>query len=64
MLPSAIGADSVHRVGGIGDDGTGQVTQGALFYDFNLEAFVPEDHLLRSINRFVDLSGVRVHSVE
>jgi transposase len=41
--------------------GPRQVAQGALFYDFNLEALVPEDHLLRSIDRFVDLSGVRAH---
>jgi len=41
--------------------GPRQVAQGALFYDFNLEALVPEDHLLRSIDRFVDLSDVRAH---
>lgn len=35
--------------------------QGALFYDFNLEALVPQGHLLRSVDRFVDLSGVRAH---
>jgi len=32
------------------------VTQEALFYSFNLERHVPADHLLRSIDRFVDLS--------
>jgi transposase len=37
------------------------VVQGALFYEFNLERHVPADHLLRSIDRFVDLSGIRVH---
>jgi transposase len=41
--------------------GPRQVAQGALFYEFNLDAVVPEDHLLRSIDRFVDLSGVRAH---
>ena len=41
--------------------GPRQVAQGSLFYEFNLEALVPEDHLLRSIDRFIDLSGVRAH---
>ena len=41
--------------------GPRQVAQGALFYEFNLDAIVPEDHLLRSIDRFVDLAGVRAH---
>ena len=35
--------------------------QGALFYEFSLEHHVPSDHLLRSIDRFVDLSGIRAH---
>jgi transposase len=35
--------------------------QEALFYEFNLEQHVPADHLLRSIDRFVDLSDIRVH---
>ena len=35
--------------------------QGALFYEFDLEALMPQDHLLRSIDRFVDLGGVRAH---
>ena len=39
--------------------GPRQVEQGALFYEFSLDAHVPEDHLLRSIDRFVDLSAVR-----
>ena len=30
------------------------VMQEALFYEFNLEQHVPSDHLLRSIDRFVD----------
>ena len=33
--------------------------QEALFYGFSLERHVPADHLLRSIDRFVDLSGLR-----
>ena len=39
--------------------GPRQEAQGALFYDFSLEDHVPRDHLLRSIDRFVDLSGIR-----
>ena len=31
------------------------VAQEALFYEFSLERHVPADHLLRSIDRFVDL---------
>jgi len=37
------------------------VAQEALFYEFSLERHVPVDHLLRSIDRFVDLSGIREH---
>jgi transposase len=37
------------------------VAQEALFYSFNLERQVPADHLLRSIDWFVDLSGIREH---
>jgi hypothetical protein len=33
-----------------------QVEQAALFYEFSLERHIPADHLLRSIDRFVDLS--------
>ena len=33
--------------------------QAALFYEFSLERHVPADHLLRSIDRFVDLGGLR-----
>ena len=35
--------------------------QEARFYEFNLERHVPSDHLLRSIDRFVDLSAIRAH---
>ena len=41
--------------------GERQVAQEALFYSFNLVRHVPADHLLRSIDRFVDLSGIREH---
>lgn len=34
-------------------------TQEALFYEFSLEEHVPEDHLLRQIDRFVDLAPLR-----
>ena len=37
------------------------VLQRALFYGFRIEDHVPADHLLRSIDRFVDLSGIREH---
>lgn len=35
--------------------------QEALFYEFSLERHVPASHLVRGIDRFVDLSGIRVH---
>ena len=41
--------------------GERRVDQGALFYEFCLEDHVPRDHLLRSIDRFVDLDGIRTH---
>ncbi len=41
--------------------GPKQEAQGALFYEFSIEGHVPQDHLLRSIDRFVDLSGIRHH---
>ena len=37
------------------------VMQEALFYGFSLDQHVPADHLLRSLDRFVDLSGIREH---
>src|SRR6266567_2028215 len=43
--------------------GERQVAQAALFYDFSLEDHVPADHLLRSIDRFVDLGSARAHLV-
>ncbi len=36
-----------------------QVEQAALFYAFSLERHVPVDHLLRSIDRFVELGELR-----
>ena len=39
--------------------GERQVQQDALFYEFSLERHVPERHLLRSIDRFVELDGLR-----
>ena len=37
------------------------VAQEQLFYEFSLERHMPTDHLLRSIDRFVDLSSLREH---
>jgi transposase len=37
------------------------VMQEALFYSFSLGRHVPDDHLLRRIDRFADLSGLREH---
>ena len=39
--------------------GKRMAAQEALFYGFSLERHVPAGHLLRSIDRFVDLSGLR-----
>lgn len=39
--------------------GERQRPQGSLFYEFRLEDHVPDDHLIRAIDRFVDLSGIR-----
>ena len=41
--------------------GARRVVQGTLFYEFSLEEHVPADHLLRSIDRFIDLDGMRSH---
>src|SRR6516162_9620955 len=37
------------------------VRQEALFIGFSLEDHVPADHLLRAIDRFVELSSLRRH---
>ncbi|NKJ00433.1 transposase [Novosphingobium sp. SG707] len=39
--------------------GARTVMQEALFYSFSLEDHVPQSHLLRAADRFVDLSGIR-----
>ena len=39
--------------------GERRVMQEALFYGFSIERHVPHDHLLRKIDRFVDLSELR-----
>lgn len=41
--------------------GPRQEAQGALFYEFSIEDHVPQDHILRGIDRFVELSGIRGH---
>jgi len=41
--------------------GERMVMQEALFYGFSLQGHVQDDHLLRSIDRFVDLSSNRGH---
>jgi transposase len=38
------------------DDG-----QGEFLYNFNLDDFVPQDHLLRQIDRFLDFGELRAH---
>lgn len=39
--------------------GPRQEAQAALFYEFDLDGHVPSDHILRQIDRFVDLSDIR-----
>ena len=41
--------------------GDRQSVQETFFYEFSLERHVPEGHLLRAIDRFVDLSDLRRH---
>ena len=36
-----------------------RVEQAALFYEFSLERHIPDDHLLRSIDRFVEFGELR-----
>ena len=38
--------------------------QDRLFYSFNLEEHIPQDHLLRGIDRFLDLRDLREHLVD
>ncbi len=35
--------------------------QNALFYDFCLEKHIPQDHLLRQIDQFLDFDDIRQH---
>lgn len=35
--------------------------QNRLFYSFNLEDYVPANHLLRGIDHFLDLADLRVY---
>ena len=42
--------------------GERRVMQEALFYGFSLERHVPDNHMLRKIDRFVDLSDLRVRA--
>jgi len=44
--------------------GPKQEAQAALFYEFSLEEHVPQDHLLRWIDRFVDLDDIRQYLAE
>jgi transposase len=36
-------------------------SQDRLFYSFNLDDHVPADHLLRGIDRFLDLTDLRAY---
>ncbi len=44
--------------------GPKQEAQAALFYEYSLEDHVPQDHLLRSIARFIDLDDIRQYLAE
>ncbi len=63
LLIWGAGADSIipDDAGGSAMLGPKQEAQGALFYEFSIEDHVPQDHLLRSIDRFVDLPDIRQH---
>ena len=41
--------------------GSNDNLQDQFFYSFNLDELVPQDHLLRSIDRYLDLSDLRQH---
>jgi transposase len=41
--------------------GERRTVQEELFYGFSLERHVPDNHMLRKVDRFVDLSDVRAH---
>jgi hypothetical protein len=63
VLKPTVIADSFRPVGREIESmmGLRQVNQAPLFYEFSLERHVPATHLLRAIDRFVDLSDVRSH---
>jgi transposase len=44
--------------------GPKQEAQAALFYELSLERHAPQDHLLRSSDRFVDLDDIRQYLAE
>lgn len=44
--------------------GPKQEAQGVLFYELSIGEHVPQDHLLRSIDRFVDLTEMRAYLAE
>ena len=44
--------------------GPKQEARGALFYGVSIDNHVPQDHMLRSIDRFVDLSDIRQYFAE
>jgi len=39
--------------------GSRQVAQGSLFYGFSIDDHVPQDHLVRRLDRYLDLSEIR-----
>jgi transposase len=49
------------QIEGIEMMGRQEVAQAPLFYSFNLEAHIPSSHLLRGIDRFLDLSELHQH---
>lgn len=48
-------------MGGSAMMGPRQEAQPALFYEFTLDDHFLQNHLLRSIDRFMDLSGIRTY---
>lgn len=49
------------QVEGIEMMGRQEVAQSPLFYSFNLDAHIPSNHLLRGIDRFLDLGELHAH---
>src|SRR6185312_14776014 len=49
------------QIEGIEMMGRQEVAQAPLFYSFNLDAHIPANHLLRGIDRFLDLSELHAH---